>query len=131
MNVLRIARYLIVVAIFSAVAIHAGRQLTRGWVKDQPAQSRGPQSRSSVAPVPSPTSRARPVEAGSDPVKAMQLNLVACGVLPKDQVDGRLGPATISAIQTLQYAAGLEADGVFGPLTRRQAQRCKAAPTAG
>ena len=128
---MRVSRYLIVVAIFSVVATLAGRQLTRGWTAAQPAQPGSSRSRPVAAPAPGPTSRPRPVEAGSDPVRTMQLKLVACGVLPKDQVDGRLGPATISAIQTLQYSAGLEADGVFGPLTRQRAQRCKAVPTAG
>ena len=131
MNVLRIGKYLIVIAAFSAVASYAGRQVTRGWVATQSSRPSSSQASPDAAPTPRSASRPRPVEAGSDPVRAMQLNLVSCGVLRKDQVDGRLGPATISAIQTLQYSAGLEADGVFGPLTRQQAKRCKAVPTAG
>ena len=130
-NLLRIGKYLIVIAVFSVVATYVGRQATMDWVAPAPSRPGTTQSRPDASPSPTSTGRLQPDQADGDPVRAMQLKLVACGVLPKDQVDGRLGPATISAIQTLQYSAGLEADGVFGPLTRQQAQRCKAVPTAG
>ncbi len=71
------------------------------------------------APVQAPSEINQPQEppktALSEPQKIQQA-LQNAG-LYNGEVDGKIGPATHSAIRTFQAARGLEADGIVGPVT--------------
>jgi peptidoglycan hydrolase-like protein with peptidoglycan-binding domain len=55
-------------------------------------------------------------------VEAAQRLLIRAGCdLPKWGADGDYGDETIAAVKALQRAAGILADGIFGPVTRRVA----------
>jgi hypothetical protein len=63
-----------------------------------------------------PAATLKPGDTGPK-VRALQRALTAAGY-PTGKVDGDYGPATTKAVQDLQKASGLTADGVFGPKTR-------------
>jgi peptidoglycan hydrolase-like protein with peptidoglycan-binding domain len=66
--------------------------------------------------------------AGEAPrVRALQRRLRALGWRP-GRVDGLFGPRTEGAVVRFQEAAGLAADGIAGPLTRRALDRARRAP---
>ena len=50
-------------------------------------------------------------------VRQLQQKLIALGYLPEGEADGRFGTKTRSAVAAFQKDRGLEADGVYGPLT--------------
>lgn len=129
MKLARIFKYLIVVCVISAAGTYVGRRATQGWG----SAGGEPRARASLAQAeasrPDRAQKTGPAlgsgaAAVVAPEREIQLSLVNCGFLPKSQVDGRVGAATISAIKTLQYSAKLEADGVYGPLTRQAARQC-------
>jgi peptidoglycan hydrolase-like protein with peptidoglycan-binding domain len=62
-----------------------------------------------------PSSTLKPGDTGSQ-VKALQRALKALGY-PVGKVDGDYGPVTKTAVTAFQRAAGLTADGIFGPKT--------------
>lgn len=136
MKLARFFKYLFVVVVFSAASTSVGRRATQGWLSAGAEQHARPSLKQAEAPHPEPARRAGLDGASGAPVavapeREIQLSLVNCGFLPKSQVDGRVGAATISAIKTLQYAAKLEADGVYGPLTRQAARQCSTKPLNG
>lgn len=141
MSVLRLLKYLVVIVIVAAVTTQVGRQATRGWGATVPGPAARPSARPDGASRNQPTLPVAPgardanpaTVAGSDTAqaRAVQLSLVKCGVLPRHQVDGRLGLTTISAIKTLQYSANLQPDGIYGPLTRQVAQQCNSRQSHG
>ncbi len=55
---------------------------------------------------------------GEASVRALQRRLLALGHRP-GPVDGRYGPLTESAVESIQRESGLSADGIVGPQTRR------------
>jgi hypothetical protein len=62
-----------------------------------------------------PTGTLKPGDSGAQ-VRALQRALKALGY-SVGTVDGQYGPATKTAVASFQHAAGLTADGVFGPKT--------------
>lgn len=62
-----------------------------------------------------PTGTLKPGDTGAQ-VRALQRALKALGY-PVGTLDGRYGPTTKTAVASFQHAAGLVADGVFGPKT--------------
>jgi hypothetical protein len=62
-----------------------------------------------------PTTTLKPGDSGAQ-VRALQHALTSLGY-PVGKVDGQYGPATKTAVAAFQHAAGLTADGVFGPNT--------------
>ncbi|HEY2541432.1 MAG TPA: peptidoglycan-binding protein [Gaiellaceae bacterium] len=62
-----------------------------------------------------PGTTLKPGDTGSQ-VRALQRALKSLGY-PVGTVDGQYGPATKTAVAAFQHAAGLTADGVFGPKT--------------
>lgn len=67
----------------------------------------------SVAALPATT--LKPGDTGAQ-VRALQRALRSLGY-PVGKVDGQYGPSTKTAVAAFQHAAGLTADGVFGPKT--------------
>lgn len=70
---------------------------------------------SSTPHVTLPTSTLNPGATGAQ-VKALQRALKSLGY-PVGTIDGQYGPTTKTAVAAFQHAAGLTADGVFGPKT--------------
>lgn len=62
-----------------------------------------------------PTTTLKPGDSGAQ-VRALQRALKSLGY-PVGKVDGQYGPSTKTAVAAFQHAAGLTADGVFGPNT--------------
>lgn len=60
-----------------------------------------------------PTSTLKPGDTGAQ-VKALQRALKSLGY-PVGKIDGQYGPTTKTAVAAFQHAAGLTADGIFGP----------------
>ena len=70
-------------------------------------------------PVPEPSTPAR------RSTRQMQERLAALGYLARNEVDGRLGPATETAVIAFQKWSGLERDGGIGTATRRALTRAR------
>jgi hypothetical protein len=62
-----------------------------------------------------PTTTLKPGDTGAQ-VRALQRALLSLGY-PAGKVDGQYGPTTKTAVAAFQHAAGLTADGIFGPKT--------------
>jgi hypothetical protein len=71
-------------------------------------------AKSTAAPT-LPTGTLKPGDSGAQ-VRALQRALKALGY-PVGTIDGQYGPSTKTAVASFQHAAGLTADGVFGPKT--------------
>ena len=54
--------------------------------------------------------------AGAD-VKAVQSRLLQLGYAP-GSIDSKYGPLTAAAVSAFQSIAGIQADGIVGPVTR-------------
>jgi peptidoglycan hydrolase-like protein with peptidoglycan-binding domain/DNA invertase Pin-like site-specific DNA recombinase len=62
---------------------------------------------------------------GSTPVRELQRRLRTLGLRP-GAIDGLFGPQTKTAVESFQYAAGLQVDGIVGPKSRRALRRASA-----
>lgn len=71
-----------------------------------------------------PTSTLKPGDTGAQVVD-LQHALARLGYAP-GPADGRYGPATVRAVERLQRASGLSADGIFGPKTLTTLRRAAA-----
>ena len=65
-----------------------------------------------------PTPASQPPKPPSAQTRALQQRLADLGFIRSDEVDGRPGPRTTSAVVAFQKWAGLARDGVPGPATR-------------
>ena len=97
--------------VFSSGGTHP-RALTTTPVTTPPATTPATTGKS-VPALPAATSK--PGDTGAQ-VKALQRALKALGY-SVGAVDGQYGPTTKAAVASFQHAAGLTADGVFGPKT--------------
>jgi len=97
--------------VFSSGGTHP-RTLTTTPVTTPPATT--PATTGKTAPA-LPAATSKPGDTGAQ-VKALQRALKALGY-SVGAVDGQYGPTTKAAVASFQHAAGLTADGVFGPKT--------------
>lgn len=59
------------------------------------------------------------VGSGGPAVAALQLILVGCNLSAIQPINGIYGYSTVESVKKLQHKLGVEADGNFGPDTRR------------